>query len=388
MPHSSAATLRSFEELIAVVPTLTRIAPLRTLIPSLPDAILLHAGPPFADPDDLPAPVRNALFAAAEHEGLVANGADVLTLIKDGRVKLRPAQDFGVVTPLAFVVGPSMYCLEVQDAKAPGRARFSPLNDGPMPNALRLGGGRPEGIALLRSITGGIGADLAAGLEGPVPLLPILDAALGQGDDLHGQVAAAQRLVTAVFSKSLSAESTAYLASANQFALNVIMAASALMIGAGAGPDGRGIPEGNMVVACGGNGRELGYQLASRPGTWIRLPANPPHGPKFPGKEDAEALPAIGDSAVIDALGFGAACLRLCPSLAEAYAGHVHEDYFSDAAHAPFIGAHPGLSDQTVRMGLDLTRPRTCLGINLGMVERTGTHGLIGRGVAPWPDTA
>ncbi|MCR9177671.1 MAG: DUF1116 domain-containing protein [Alphaproteobacteria bacterium] len=386
MPHSSAATEKSYEQLIAVVPTLTRIAPLKSLMPLLPDAILLHAGPPFADQEDLPAPVRNALFAAAEHEGLVANGSDVMALIADGRVMLRPAQDFGVVTPLAFVVGPSMYCLEVRDAKAPGLARFSPLNDGPMPNALRLGAVRPEGLALLRRITASIGGELAEGFEGPVPLLPILNTALGNGDDLHGQVAAAQGLVAALFTKPLSSESSQYLASANQFALNVIMAACALMIGAGAGAESAGITDSEMVIACGGNGLQLGYQIASRPGAWITLPANPPRGPKFPGKDDAVALPAIGDSAVIDALGFGAACLRLSPSLAEAYAGHVHEDYYSDSAHAPFVGPHPGFDDQSIRMGLDLTRPRSCLGINLGMVERSGTHGLIGRGVSPWPD--
>ncbi|MCC3304591.1 DUF1116 domain-containing protein [Sneathiella sp. HT1-7] len=381
LSRSSIATQKSYNNLIAVEPALTRIAKLEELIPNLPGRTLLHAGPPFSDQGNLPRPMRNSLVAAAQLEGWAASEEDAFTQLKNGELNLRPAQDFGVVTPLAFIVGPSAYCLEVEDMAAPGNRRFSPLNDGPLPYALRLGNGHPDGLALLQRLSKHIGTVLARMLTAPIPLLPVLDHGLKNGDDLHGQVAATQAKFRSLFSAPDDTETVAYLASAGQFSLNFIMASAALMIGAGAN-----IAKSNMIIACGGNGQDIGYKLASDPNTWITRPALPPVGIKFEGQEMAEALPAIGDSAVIDALGFGAACLRTTPSLAEGYRGHIHPDFFSPAAHAPFIGPHPALSDSGIMVGLDLTRPRTCLGINLGMVERTGTTGLIGRGVSPWPE--
>ena len=379
--RSSAATQASYKKLIAVVPALTRIAKLEEMLPGLPDRALLHAGPPFRDMDRLPRPMINSLIAAAKHEGWAETEEEVLSQLQKSELHLLPAQDFDVVTPLAFIVGPSMYSLEVKDMAAPTHRRFSPLNDGPLPCALRLGNGHPDGHTLLHRLTEHIGSKLAGMLSEHIPLLPILDHGLCNGDDLHGQVAAAQEQIRTYFADSDDPETSAYLESANQFCLNIIMAAASLMIGAGAG-----VADSNMVVACGGNGQEMGYKLASDPKTWITRPASPPVGPKFPGQEAANALPAIGDSAVIDALGFGAASLRKSPSLTDSYRGHIHPDYLTNAAHAPFVGPHPALSDSSIMLGLDLTRPRTCLGINLGMVEETGKNGLIGRGVSPWSE--
>jgi DNA-binding MarR family transcriptional regulator len=130
---SSAATQKSYERLIAVEPVLKRIAPLQDLIPALPDRTLLHAGPPFSDLGKMPGPMRNSLVATASLEGWATSEDDVFAKLQNGDLQFRPAQDFGVVTPLAFIVGPSGYCLEVVDQSAPGNRRFSPLNDGPPP---------------------------------------------------------------------------------------------------------------------------------------------------------------------------------------------------------------------------------------------------------------
>lgn len=373
MTGSTPATLQSYERLLAVDPVLSRIAPLGALVPGLPEKTLFHAGPPFAGP--LPAPMRNSALAAILHEGWADTPEAAAKALSSGVVTLSSAQDIGVVTPLAFILGPSVYCLGVSDAKT-GAVKYSPLNDGPLPDCLRLGTGRPAGLALLRSLTDGIGADLAANLK-PTPLLPVLAKGLAGGDDLHGRVMAAQAEVRGFFGPGLKPESEAYLTQANQFVLNVIMPAAALMIGAGAG-----VPGSEMVVASAGNGVQHGYKLAGDPDRWIVRPANRPIGGRMPGHEGSQPLPAIGDSAVIDALGLGAACLRFAPDLA-GLKDHVDAAYFAEAAHDAFIGPHPALPG--VKVGLDLTRPRACLGVMLGMVGETGSEGLIGRGVAPWP---
>jgi hypothetical protein len=379
MNSSSPATLESHARLLAAQPVLTRIAPLRACVENLPERTLLHAGPPFADQADLPQPVFNSIAAAALHEGWAASIGTTSAALASGQIKLAPAQDFGVVTPLAFVVGPSMFCLEVRDANGNTPSKFSPLNDGPLPDALRMGTGRAAGLEILRRLTGEIGADLTRSLNAPIPLLPVLNRALMNGDDLHGRVEAAQSEAAGFFGDGLSPASSAYLKQANQFVLNVIMAASALMIGAGAG-----VPGSTVVVASGGNGREHGYKLASDPARWLTLPASRPQGPHMTGCEQHSPLPAIGDSAVIDAAGFGAACLRRTPALADPLKSFVDPAFLSEAAHDAFIGPHPDLPSD-IRLGLDLTRPRACLGIMLGMLDETGKAGLIGRGIAPWP---
>ena len=374
------ATFRSFEHLASVRPELSRIAPARDLIAGFRDGLLLHAGPAFADPVDLPQPVFNSVVAAARLEGWAETAADVARALADGSLSLAPAQDFGLVTPLAFVVSPSMYCLEMRDAANPSQARFSPLNDGPPALSFRFGAGGADAFSFLRMITEQAGPALSTALTTPVPILPIMADALAKGDDLHGRVEAAQAHVAGLFQGNLSQAAMDYLTKANQFMLNVIMATAALMIGSGAGIAGS-----RMVMAAGGNGRDCGYKLAEAPDRWITRPASPPIGPKMPDHAARNALPAIGDSAVIDALGLGAACLRFAPERARVLTPFVDAAFFTDAAHAPFLGPHPALGNDAIHLGLDLSRPRDCLGINLGMVEEKGEIGLIGRGVAPWP---
>ncbi len=376
----AAATQRSFQELIKVEPVIGRVAHLAEFLPGDAHGTLFHAGPPFAAPDAIPAPVRNAAAIAAIHEGLAETREEALSHIANGAIKLVPAQDAGLVTPLAFVVSLRMFCLEIIDANQPDRRWLSPLNDGPLPDALRFGTGSRAGLALLKCLDTSVGPDLAQHFPSSAPVLPLLAAGLAGGDDLHGHVAATQAAFLDLFGDAISSDTRTYMSEANQFVLNVIMATAALML-----KGASGIVASNLVVAAGGNGVDFGYKLADAPDTWITGPATCPEGARFPGKDDANVLPAVGDSAVIDALGFGAACLRFCPTLSEALRGKIDPSFLTPAAHEPYVGAHPVLAATDLHLGLDLTRPRRCLGIMLGMVEAGGSGGLIGRGVAPWP---
>lgn len=382
---AAEGTLESARRLLAVEPALAEIAPLRALASTAPEATLLHAGPPYRSLDEVPAPVLNAAAASAEAEGWAASPQEFRGALAAGRIRLAPAQDHGVVTPLAFVVGPSTPCLKAVDLARPDRFKLCPLNDGAPPHALRFGTASPEGLAALRRLTDAAAAEVATGLTSPIPLLPVLAAGLAGGDDLHGRVAAAQAALLARFARPLGPAAEAYLAEAGQFALNAIMAAAALMLSAGEGREGSA-----MAVGAGGNGARFGWRRADAPGVWITAPALQPVGVTFPGREAERALPAIGDSAVIDALGFGAAALRFSPELLAALApafeaGEIAETCKSEAAHAPYLAEHPALGQPGLRLGLDLDAPQRPPGIMLGMVEASGRHGLIGRGVAPWP---
>lgn len=378
-PDVVTANTEAARRLVAAEPELVAIAPLIELVPELGERTLLHAGPPFADPRSLPAPVVNAAAAAILLEGWATDGAAAMAALAGGEVRLRPAQDVGVVTPLAFVAGPRTAALMVRDRTAPHRVRVAPLNDGPLPHALRLGTGRAEGVALARALNGNVGTMLADHLAGPIPLLPLFAHALAHGDDLHGRLDAAQGRVRGMFDGALEVLAADALEAANQFVLNIVMAGCAVMLAAAEGVAGS-----TMAVAAGGNGQAFGWKTAGDPQRWIVRPASPPVGPRLAGQEDATALPAIGDSAVIDATGLGAACLRFAPDLAGPLAAHVDPVFLTAAAHRPFLAAHPALP-ATVRVGLAPDGAAGPLGVMLAILDAEGRAGLIGRGVAPWP---
>lgn len=373
---STQPTLESFARFLAVEPQLDGCAPLLSLV-RLADRTLLHAGPPFDKGSTVPVPVLNSASAAAVFEGWALDETTARNFIRSGDIRLAPAQDYGVVTPLAFVVSPSMWVLRVGDAAGRVQIRYAPVNDGPAGGALRFGANsdaRSERLALLSRV----GPALRAATRSPVPVLPIMQAGIAGGDDLHGRVSAANAALSARLAPRLTGEANDYLSVANQFVLNVLMAACSVMIGAGAG-----IRDSRAVTVAGGNGVTFGWQLAGEPSVWHSAAASPPIGPHFAGAAGRRFLPAIGDSAVIDACGFGAAALRYAPELAVTLRGHVAEAYFDVAASAPFIAPRPGFPPD-LNLCLDIDRVAPVRGVMLAAIDADGEAGLVGRGVAPW----
>jgi hypothetical protein len=373
---SSAATLESFQRCLRAEPQLESCATAASAI-SLPGRTMLHAGPPFENTSVIPAPVLNSAIAAVLFERWSNNDSEARRMILRGDVRLVPAQDHGVLTPLAFVVSPSMWVLGVGDARRNGPARYTPINDGPAPGALRFGARddkRSERLKLLASI----GPALREASREPIPILPLMRAGIDGGDDLHGRVAATNAALTDILAPRLASEARDYLLIANQFVFNVIMAACALMIEAGTG-----VAASRAVTAAGGNGVRFGWKLAGAPDDWHTAPARQPIGPRFANARERVVLPAIGDSAVIDACGFGAAALRYAPEMIAALRGHVPPGYFENAASAPFIGPHPAFPPD-LAVCLDIDRAAPIRGILLGAIDADGEAGLIGRGIAPW----
>ena len=377
------ATAQSAGKLASVEPVLSGAGRLSDMLPAgqhLPPRTLFHAGPPYStEASRIPAPVRRSAAVAAVVEGWAASPEEGLAAIAAGDILLAPAQDNRLVVPLAFVAGPSTGVLRVSDASGAGSA-LAAINDGPPAGALRFGAPNGETAARLRRLNGDVAGALDAALrDDPVPLLPIAAAALKKGDELHGQVAASSVAILEILAKRLSAGPAAeQVAAANQFFLNVWMAACALMLKAGAGIAGS-----RLVCAAGGNGVDVGLKLAGDPDRWIVRAGVTPLGTRIsPALETVAALPAVGDSVVIDACGFGAQALGFAPALREAFGAAVP----AGVAEAParlLCAVHRGFGDLGIRVGLDIGR----VGVspfcaNLAMVDAAGEHGLIGRGIA------
>ena len=337
------------------------VSTLAEALPGLPADILLHAGPPYAD-DAVPAPVLNAAAHALVYEGMAADAGAAARLIASGRLRFAPAQDYGVVTPLAQVVTRSMPVLHVGDDR---ELSYAPLAEGPPP-ALRFGSPDPDCVARARHC-----AEMALNELGPwvaahpVAIDAIVHSALKAGDECHGRTGAAN-LALADALRGMPRAGLAAIRANPGFVLTVLMAASAWALKRVAA----GRPR--AIVAAGGNGARFGLRLAHGL-AWRSVPAQAPVGTRFARDARIRELGAIGDSAVIDMCGLGGQALAWAPELAAEWQALLPADWA--ACGGAVLEARLGIVD------IDSILASGCVpSIHLAILDADGRMGLVGRG--------
>lgn len=187
---------------------------------------VFHAGPPFASALEIPAPIRNSIYAAAVYEGWADDFASAAALLRAGVIRSAAAQDHDLLVPLAGVLSPSMAVLELRDG---GRATAKPfhvaINEGQV-HATRLGRLDSELPAHLSWLNGPFAdwlAECTAG--GPIELAPLIARSLREGDDGHARTVAGSRLLADVLLSHTPpgpeiGGAREFLAAAPAFALN------------------------------------------------------------------------------------------------------------------------------------------------------------------------
>ncbi len=129
-------------------------------LPALPARTLLHAGPPLSGRRAASPTLLAAVVAAARRDGFAATDGEARAMLAAGDIKLRPAQDFNVVTTLDTVVGPSSTLACVVDRKDAERRAFAVATEADVP--YESGVQLPFGGALLESNPGSAASRLAA----------------------------------------------------------------------------------------------------------------------------------------------------------------------------------------------------------------------------------
>jgi hypothetical protein len=329
----------------------------RDALPQLAPTVLLHAGPPFEG--DIPPAVRNACVQAILFEGLAPDAAGAQALLSERSVRLLPAQDHNVVTPLAQVVSASMPLAVVGDAS---HVAWAPLVEG-TPPALRFGTDAPQALVRLRAVTD-LGLHRLAPLlrAHPVALMPLIAQALADGDECHARTGAANAaLVEALI--GLSGDDSAALLASPGFVLPILMAAACWRL------QQRPL---QGVSAVGGNGLAFGLRLHGQ-AHWRCVPATPPVGTRLPGSEQVEALGAIGDSAVIDFCGLGGQSLDAAPALRQEWRDLLPAGLAQ--RREAVVDPSSGLVDPE-RIAASGQLPL----VNLAILDRAAARGLLGRG--------
>lgn len=341
---------------------LRRLVPLNVARSDLPARTLFHAGPPYRAA--APKAVATAAEQAAVIGGLAEDTSTARRMFQSGELTLAAAQDHGIAVPLAMVLAPSMWCYEVGDDE---HVFYAPMSEGPPP-ALRFGSDDPGCITRARDWCAE-----AAGVINPllanVPDIDvIMGAALQQGDECHAVTAAGNALFVDALGPMPEKLKAALLGNAG-FVLGIWMAWAGWKLRAcNAG-----------IGAIGGNGLEFGWRPHNQ-SVWRTTPAVPPVGKYFQPDRAANALGAIGDSAIVDICGFGGQALSSAPVLLQEWAHALPSDL--QARRKRIVDPDSGIVDVAAIRA-------TGVGpiINLAILDKDGAGSPIGRGFYVAPNT-
>jgi hypothetical protein len=398
--HIRLANQKAIEKLLSVRPQLISVGSALSAL-GLKNYTILHAGPPLKDVEKLPKTIESSIVLSALYEGWASNEQEALKLLHQGLIELKPAQDFRCVTPLAAMITPKTTLLCVNDANSDLPACFAPLSSGPGPD-IRCGTNNPEVLSSLTLRDTLIFSAMKAALNTPLDLFHFASLGLQGGDELHSSTAAATQALGLEIHDRLTQTQFAHdqihivqelIKSNPGFFLTHWMAACKLMLSSI-----EGIPYCSFITRIGGNGECMGLSISHDPTLWHKQMATPPIGMRFGHvHQTVEVEGVVGDSCVIDAMGFGGQITSASPQVLLTLQEHLPKDYALRAAHIMSTdhdyfsscmsrsnAEHEAPTAPKVRCGLDLLKiiQGKCYPlVNIAMLAHDGTHGLLGRGL-------
>jgi uncharacterized protein DUF1116 len=388
-----AANAEVIRRLDTGVPLITGITTVAAVAPELPGRTLLHCGPAIGYAD-APDPLRRSMQAAAVAEGWAASPAQADGLLGRAEIGLSPANAHRVVVPMATALGPTAPLYVAQNEAT---TAFAPISQGPGEVAW-FGCATDASIArlvFLRDVAAPvIGAVLRR--SGPLDVLAIAAQAVAMGDDVHVRTQAATNLLIRDWLPHLTeiggqqAAAFARFLSANHlFFLTMAMAAVRSLTEWAAGVQGSSI-----VTGMSRNGTTFGIRLAGT-GQWFTTGApEVGHALYHPGRGPGDGAPDIGDSAVLELSGLGAAAAAGSPAVAQLLGGSMRDaEALTQRLAAVCAGRSsrfkiPVLGNVGTPLGVDV-RKVVELGstpaVTTGILHRSAGTGQVGAGVAEAP---
>ena len=377
------------------VPLLTGITNVADAAPSAAEMTLLHCGPPIGYAD-APDPLRRSMQAAAVAEGWAADPERADRLLAAGQVRLSPANDHRVVVPMATALGPSAP-LYVLSNEMGGTTAYAPVSQGP--GEVAWFGCATEAsidrLVFLRDIAAPVLARVVE-RSGPLDVLSLAAQAIAMGDDVHVRTQAATNLLIRDWLPQLvelagpeDASFARFLAGNHLFFLTLAMGAARSLTEWAAQ-----VPGSSVVTGMARNGTTFGIQLAASP-QWF-LAAAPEVGDAlyYPGHGPATSARDIGDSAVLELCGLGAAAAAGSPAVAQLLGGRMRAAAeLTERLAAVCAGRSsrfkiPALDNIGTPLGVDV-RTVVELGITpavtTGILHRSAGTGQVGAGVAQAP---
>jgi hypothetical protein len=390
-----AANAEVLRRLDSGTPRATGVRAAGDVVPGFAGPTLLHCGPPigYADAVD---PLRRSMRAAVVAEGWADDVAEADRMLASGRVGLEPANRRDACVPMVTAIGPSQPVWVVENAAGGNRA-FAPLNQGPGDTAWfgRDTRAAIDRLLFLAAVAGPL-LDAAVRSHGPVDVIGIAAQGLQMGDDVHIRLQGSTNLLLRDLLPHLAAlddpsrvDLAGFLAGNHLFFLNVAMAAARSLTGWA-----MGVPHSSIVTTMTRNGTQFAVGLAGSP-DWHLAPAPDVGQALYYADYGPEAAaPDVGDSAVLELVGLGAAAAAGSPAVA-AFVGGTMADARATTDELDLVCAGrsarlriPVLDLRGTPLGVDARRVVE-LGITpkitTGVLHASAGVGQVGAGVAEAP---
>ncbi len=302
------------------------VKPALDVLPGMAENIILHAGPPIAW-EKMCGPQRRGVIDAVIYEGLADTEKSAKILVDHGEIHIAPCHDYGAVGGMAGITSASTPMAVVRN-EAGGKEGYSQLYQGP-PGRLRSRDDYDKAaIAQWRWIETVLGPVLQAAIRerGGLDVGNLIAKALQMGDECHNRNSAGSALILLDLMPSMIkscpgtsalGESIEYLSRAEQFSLCISMAAAKVTADAA-----KGVPYSTIVTAMSRNGVEFGIKVSGLDDQWFTAPANRVDGLYFSSEwSDKDAVPDIGDSAIMETVGLGGYVQAAAPALQQFVGG-------------------------------------------------------------------
>jgi Protein of unknown function (DUF1116) len=390
-----AANAEVLRRLDSGVPMLTGVTTVGEVAPGLDGRVLLHCGPPVRY-SQAPDPLRRSMQAAAVAEGWAATPAEAGELLGSERIGLSPANAHRVVVPMATALGPGAPLYVVAN-EAGGTTAFAPISQGPGEVAW-FGCATDASIARLVFLRE-IAAPVIAGVlrrGGPVDVLAIVAQAVTMGDDVHVRTQAATNLLIKEWLPHLAgagggqvAAFARFLAANHLFFLTLAMAAARSLTEWAAG-----VPDSSIVTGMSRNGTTFGIRLAGSPQWFTAGAPEVGHALYHAGRGPDDGAPDIGDSAVLELCGLGAAAAAGSPAVAQLLGGSMGAAAALTERLAAVCAGRSGrfkipvLGNVGTPLGVDVRKVAelgTTPAVTTGILHRSAGTGQVGAGVAEAP---
>ena len=390
-----AANAEVLRRLDQGTPLLTAVTTVARAVPGLGDRTLLHCGPALGYAE-APDPLRRSMRAAVLAEDWAGSLEQADDLLAREEIRLAPANEHRVVVPMATALGASapLYVVENPAGRTTG---YAPISQGPGEVAW-FGCATEASVARLVFLRDVAAPVIGRVLDrtGPLDVLALAAQAVTMGDDVHVRTQAATNLLIRAWLPYLtelggpdSVAFARFLAGNHLFFLTLAMAAARSLTEWAAQ-----VTDASIVTTMARNGTAFGIRL---PGSdrWFTSEApevghalyHPGHGPQTSARD-------IGDSAVLELSGLGAAAAAGSPAVAQLLGGHLRNAADLTGRLAAVCAGRssrfkiPVLDNVGTPLGVDV-RKVVELGITpavtTGILHRSAGTGQVGAGVAETP---
>jgi hypothetical protein len=390
-----AANAEVLRRLDQGTPLLTGVTTVAAAVPGLPDRTLLHCGPAIGYAD-APDPLRRSMRAAAVAEEWAASLEQADGLLSRGEIRLVPANAHRVVVPMATALGASAPLYAVVN-EAGGTTGYAPISQGPGEVAW-FGCASAASVARLVFLRAVAAPVISRILErtGPLDVLALAAQAVAMGDDVHVRTQAATNLLIRDWLPYLtelagpdSVAFARFLAGNHLFFLTLAMAAARSLTEWAAQ-----VPDSSIVTTMARNGTTFGIRLAGSDQWFVTGAPEVGHALYYPGQGPQTSARDIGDSAVLELSGLGAAAAAGSPAVAQLLGGQLREAAsLTERLAAVCAGRSsrfkiPVLDNSGTPLGVDV-RKVVELGmtpaVTTGILHRSAGTGQVGAGVAEAP---